>query len=103
MQLRTRAGTSNLTQSTSSKEPLLTYSTRAASLTRSPRWRSLVAAFYRCLMPQEKTRFPNVPAAFRTSRWPKPESFKRSEEHTSELQSPVHLVCRLLLEKKKKQ
>src|SRR5438876_2377116 len=30
-------------------------------------------------------RFPNV----------------RSEEHTSELQSPVHLVCRLLLEKKK--
>src|SRR6266487_6964470 len=26
----------------------------------------------------------------------------RSEEHTSELQSPVHLVCRLLLEKKKK-
>src|SRR6266487_6236383 len=26
----------------------------------------------------------------------------RSEEHTSELQSPVHLVCRLLLEKKTK-
>src|SRR2546422_6172495 len=28
---------------------------------------------------------------------------KRSEEHTSELQSRLHLVCRLLLEKKKKQ
>src|SRR5258708_14733221 len=27
--------------------------------------------------------------------------FTRSEEHTSELQSPDHLVCRLLLEKKK--
>src|SRR2546422_7890970 len=27
----------------------------------------------------------------------------RSEEHTSELQSRLHLVCRLLLEKKKKQ
>src|SRR5258708_16566292 len=27
--------------------------------------------------------------------------FYRSEEHTSELQSPDHLVCRLLLEKKK--
>src|SRR5438876_2412024 len=27
----------------------------------------------------------------------------RSEEHTSELQSPVHLVCRLLLEKKKRE
>src|SRR2546429_3434098 len=29
-------------------------------------------------------------------------SFRRSEEHTSELQSRLHLVCRLLLEKKKK-
>src|SRR2546422_3902781 len=29
-------------------------------------------------------------------------SRKRSEEHTSELQSRLHLVCRLLLEKKKK-
>src|SRR5438552_12127272 len=28
-------------------------------------------------------------------------SRRRSEEHTSELQSPDHLVCRLLLEKKK--
>src|SRR5438876_3944202 len=28
-------------------------------------------------------------------------ALRRSEEHTSELQSPVHLVCRLLLEKKK--
>src|SRR5256885_8727926 len=28
---------------------------------------------------------------------------RRSEEHTSELQSPCNLVCRLLLEKKKKQ
>src|SRR5258708_31906527 len=32
----------------------------------------------------------------RSARWP-----RRSEEHTSELQSPDHLVCRLLLEKKK--
>src|SRR2546422_7836924 len=29
-------------------------------------------------------------------------AFVRSEEHTSELQSRLHLVCRLLLEKKKK-
>src|SRR5256885_7700557 len=36
------------------------------------------------------------PGAFK----PRP---KRSEEHTSELQSPCNLVCRLLLEKKKKQ
>src|SRR5690348_13143085 len=32
---------------------------------------------------------------------PKVAIINRSEEHTSELQSPVHLVCRLLLEKKK--
>src|SRR2546426_4507001 len=31
------------------------------------------------------------------------DEFLRSEEHTSELQSPCNLVCRLLLEKKKKQ
>src|SRR5690348_17518714 len=31
---------------------------------------------------------------------PRSPAARRSEEHTSELQSPVHLVCRLLLEKK---
>src|SRR5437879_13837139 len=31
-----------------------------------------------------------------------PARLRRSEEHTSELQSPMYLVCRLLLEKKKK-
>src|SRR3989440_3131387 len=34
--------------------------------------------------------------------FPPPSEFKRSEEHTSELQSRSDLVCRLLLEKKKK-
>src|SRR5258708_20235092 len=38
----------------------------------------------------------------RLPRQPSPEKSHRSEEHTSELQSPDHLVCRLLLEKKKK-
>src|SRR5690554_8013646 len=33
---------------------------------------------------------------------PEPSAMARSEEHTSELQSRPHLVCRLLLEKKKK-
>src|SRR5438876_3590883 len=32
---------------------------------------------------------------------PCPNQTSRSEEHTSELQSPAHLVCRALLEKKK--
>src|SRR2546422_5039798 len=40
------------------------------------------------------------PSAHR-DRWKRPMG-SRSEEHTSELQSRLHLVCRLLLEKKKK-
>src|SRR5258708_24607745 len=39
---------------------------------------------------------PNVPSGLQLGGFP-----RRSEEHTSELQSPDHLVCRLLLEKKK--
>src|SRR5437762_10710374 len=38
----------------------------------------------------------------RDQRMPNGETNKRSEEHTSELQSPMYLVCRLLLEKKNK-
>src|SRR2546422_7888243 len=63
------------------------------------------------------TSLPN-PAANFTAKWPSPplpdepnstcrlgfigKWWTRSEEHTSELQSRLHLVCRLLLEKKKK-
>src|SRR5690348_17413017 len=43
----------------------------------------------------------SFPACAIATRSP-PSNGCRSEEHTSELQSPVHLVCRLLLEKKKK-
>src|SRR5690348_17445424 len=39
--------------------------------------------------------------AWRVTYHPTAAQSARSEEHTSELQSPVHLVCRLLLEKKK--
>src|SRR6202040_4433954 len=45
-----------------------------------------------------------VPASNPSPPAPTPcSSQPRSEEHTSELQSPVHLVCRLLLEKKTNQ
>src|SRR5437660_2795978 len=44
----------------------------------------------------------NFPIAISASSLPRPRKPKRSEEHTSELQSRGHLVCRLLLEKKKK-
>src|SRR2546429_1254487 len=46
-------------------------------------------------MPAQKTR-----GFFSLGKNPKPRN-SRSEEHTSELQSRLHLVCRLLLEKKK--
>src|SRR5207253_11477445 len=42
-------------------------------------------------------------SASRTIGSPRPHVEGRSEEHTSELQSRGHLVCRLLLEKKKQQ
>src|SRR2546425_12848331 len=43
-----------------------------------------------------------TPSTFGKARsTPAPESPRRSEEHTSELQSLAYLVCRLLLEKKK--
>src|SRR5258708_15799045 len=55
------------------------------TLFRSPRRRSCECSFRRKPKPAPPSR-PATP-------W-------RSEEHTSELQSPDHLVCRLLLEKK---
>src|SRR5256885_5779702 len=42
-----------------------------------------------------------VDAAIVIGRPPQEPDYDRSEEHTSELQSPCNLVCRLLLEKKK--
>src|SRR5258708_31901324 len=65
----------NLTLMTSGKAAMWIDATVAGSMLENPK-ESQVAGFFRI--------------------------FKRSEEHTSELQSPDHLVCRLLLEKKKK-
>src|SRR5947199_4825885 len=48
------------------------------------------------------TRFVVAPKNLRGYRGLSLDAFGRSEEHTSELQSLRHLVCRLLLEKKKK-
>src|SRR2546422_5768894 len=65
--------------------------------------------------PVEPSTIVRGPAAFTISfmisadsqpwhvRWPDEKYSSRSEEHTSELQSRLHLVCRLLLEKKKNQ
>src|SRR3989442_15505237 len=48
---------------------------------------------------QERAEAATRPGARRAGRGP--QRIARSEEHTSELQSRPHLVCRLLLEKKK--
>src|SRR5258708_30612733 len=54
------------------------------------------------VMPEPKG-LPPLDSSGRRPRWSREEAIlsARSEEHTSELQSPDHLVCRLLLEKKK--
>src|SRR5690606_40027720 len=46
--------------------------------------------------------FPNATVHLTTAEWAGIQADARSEEHTSELQSRENLVCRLLLEKKKK-
>src|ERR1039457_33568 len=51
-------------------------------------------------LPICRCRHAAAPLAWRGRRTPR--DARRSEEHTSELQSPCNLVCRLLLEKKKK-
>src|SRR5258708_18297700 len=61
-----------------------------------------VAKGYNFIMPDEiqimiSNGFDNISFVPRHER----DIVERSEEHTSELQSPDHLVCRLLLEKKK--
>src|SRR5207248_4932471 len=56
-----------------------------------------VVLFHGC----KKWKLQNSPNRFRVRRPRVREIDLRSEEHTSELQSPYDLVCRLLLEKKK--
>src|SRR2546422_7052608 len=55
--------------------------------------------------PNPRWATPRSVCASPSSKYPKPSTHSswryRSEEHTSELQSRLHLVCRLLLEKKK--
>src|SRR6266545_6541247 len=74
----------------------------------------LVVVFFFLMIrrPPRSTLFPYT-TLFRSTWWPSPRAHfgqslvcrtvrsKRSEEHTSELQSLAYLVCRLLLEKKK--
>src|SRR5207248_10877781 len=73
---------------------LFPYTTLFRSHTGSKPNRSMLAA---CAAPASRDR-----ATSRSKRLEPAAHAARSEEHTSELQSPYDLVCRLLLEKKKK-
>src|SRR5258708_21881756 len=59
--------------------------------------RSALDVKWRAVLPA----IPDGPHGMHIFAHPRPRR-RRSEEHTSELQSPDHLVCRLLLEKKKR-
>src|SRR5437773_6314433 len=82
------------------RSTLFPYTTlfRSAGLWSKDRIQSAVAPVLRITLPQrsasERIRFARPAGAV-------PVGWKRSEEHTSELQSHHDLVCRLLLEKKK--
>src|SRR2546425_3867108 len=68
------------------------------------RSRARASARCRATVVRPATRAPrrSRPRAGRAGRRAGPQNVARSEEHTSELQSLAYLVCRLLLEKKKK-
>src|SRR5439155_25243957 len=74
---------------------------RSSDLFPSPKGSIAMAPFRcRCRMDGRPARQPGALQVFALHR--RRERRKRSEEHTSELQSRGHLVCRLLLEKKKR-
>src|ERR1041385_4224520 len=62
---------------------------------------SVAAAWTTVTSSGSRSQLPVLPFGARVSTRA-PRTSRRSEEHTSELQSRLHLVCRLLLEKKKK-
>src|SRR5258708_28343229 len=79
------------------RSTLFPYTTLFRSNFESPDWRGLWGALFDVFTYWIRRDV----RIFRVDN-PHTKALPRSEEHTSELQSPDHLVCRLLLEKKKK-
>src|SRR5260370_14420617 len=84
------------------RSTLFPYTTLFRSLAEGTQKHTSAAALTRTLLKRRFICWPlfRIPTGDRWpgwDRWP-----RRSEEHTSELQSHLNLVCRLLLEKKKK-
>src|SRR5437762_8236810 len=65
-------------------------------MTRNKRAKRKMASAVMGILPSRSSQPPPL------RKYPHLSGARRSEEHTSELQSPMYLVCRLLLEKKKK-
>src|SRR2546426_9189421 len=78
------------------RSTLFPYTTLFRSYNTHPRLYSLCKSWFACV------EFTARPLRVSYSIGPSTRVAARSEEHTSELQSPCNLVCRLLLEKKKK-
>src|SRR5256885_6498389 len=87
------------------RSTLFPYTTLFRSI---PRGTAVLPAFGICMRRSCLAWFINAMSLLRAppyperGHWRRIEQDIRSEEHTSELQSPCNLVCRLLLEKKKK-
>src|SRR5688500_19910994 len=85
--------------------PLFPYTTLFRSMFGCCPFRRIEQAVYRLSRkgagPGAAPPRPRIPRHFAGSRQIARAARRRSEEHTSELQSPCNLVCRLLLEKKK--
>src|SRR2546429_6139775 len=78
------------------RSTLFPYTTLFRSILRASPKKGVCAPFHRCLCAPSRTRLSGCRRTSPTRRARE----QRSEEHTSELQSRLHLVCRLLLEKK---
>src|SRR2546422_8126249 len=66
---------------------------------KEPSYADFLEELLSCEVEARRSRY--LRARLQLAHLPFVKTFERSEEHTSELQSRLHLVCRLLLEKKK--
>src|SRR5690625_6559787 len=82
------------------KEVVMRGATRSGSGKRNGRWRALPSALLAVQLAVPLSAIQGAHAESATPVGQQMGSKYRSEEHTSELQSRGHLVCRLLLEKK---
>src|ERR1039457_7506389 len=73
---------------------------RAKPVRRQAGVQTVAVFLLHCRVSYEDNILTIVRKLFTTAERPVKRPFSRSEEHTSELQSPCNLVCRLLLEKK---